>query len=377
MPRPALRYPVSVDPLADLYLLSPWSLAEMARRFGLSRSNLMGVLRGGRTVSEATLRHLLAWSGLQAVDGELRLLPGLHVWRIASSRQLEAFARLPSELQPQDDWDLLGEADRPQREWVHVLGRVGDGVRVLLSLRPDFYPLLRDQRPGLGRPQRLTRFAQGNTYDDLAAQLGGNRLYLLPEQEACLFVRASLDEGSKEMAALEDWARWLRQALRMDTSPWLLARTEDRGAESSGDAVDPQACRRAWAALSHRLDLGDAHPEVCEVPVFPLGPLRHYPLGMVRLDRHFLGDTLLAYGKAQRLRLYKDADTRTLWLVLLERETTCGLPDAVPAGRTDQLALLQEGARLVVGPVASPAQKLLGRVLSRLQPVGGCWNRRS
>ena len=274
MPRPALSYPVDLEPLSDFYLLSPWSLSEMARRFGLGRSNLMGLLRGDRTISNAKLLELLRWSGLEVVDRKLRLAPALHVWRVASANHLEAFARLHVDLRPEDAWDLVTEADHPRRDWIHVLSHPRDGRQVLLSVRPDYYPLLRDQWPGLGRHRRLLRFADGKKYDDIAGQLGGEQLYIPLAQGSRLFTEATAKDGGVA-SEMEEWARWLRQSLHLDTSPWLLPElaageeTQGEGSTPSATSVHPDACRHAWTALSHRLDMGGAHADVCDVPVFP------------------------------------------------------------------------------------------------------------
>ncbi|WP_291510966.1 hypothetical protein [Acidithiobacillus sp.] len=374
MPRPALSYPVRLEPLSDFYLLSPWSLSEMARRFGLGRSNLMGLLRGERTISNAKLLELLRWSGLEVVEGDLRLAPGVHVWRVASAKHREALLRLPKDLRPEDAWDLVTESDRPRREWIHVLSHPRDARQVLLSLRPDHYPVLRDRWPGLGRHGRLLHFAEGKKYDEIAGQLGGERLYLPLAQGALLFTEAKVKEGSVA-PEIDEWARWLRQTLYLDTSPWLLPElaaeaTPGEGPSPSVTPVDPDACQRAWAALSHRLDLGGAHADTCDVPVFPLGDIRQYPVGMVRLDRSFLGDRALEYGKAQRLRFYRDEHTRVLWLILLEQPCPCGLPNPVPADGIGDLVLMRQGTSLQVGRASVPGQPILGRVLSRMENGG-------
>ncbi len=73
----------------------------MARRFGLSRSNLMGLLSGLSTVGPDKVDQLLAWSGLERrSDAGLSLLPGLHLWQISSAREMEALFELPSTLLP-------------------------------------------------------------------------------------------------------------------------------------------------------------------------------------------------------------------------------------------------------------------------------------
>lgn len=370
MPRPALFYSVSLYPLSDFYTLSPWSLAEMARRFGLGRSNLMGLLRGERTISNDKLMALLRWSGLEVVDGKLRLAPGLHVWRVASVKHLEAFARLPAGLQPEDAWDLVTEADRPRREWIHILSQPRDARQVLLSVRPDFYPLMRDRWPGLGRHCRLRHFVEGRKYDEIAGRLGGEHLYLPSAEGTRLFT----DPEAANMGRapeINEWARWLRQSFHLDTSPWLLpelAAEETQGGRSTPPAtsVHPEACQHAWTALTHRLDTGGTHADICDVPVFSLGDIHQYPVGMVRLDRSFLGEKAMEYGKAQRLRLYKDETAGVMWLVVMYSESPCGLPDAFFSDRFGDFALVLQGESLLVARIAAPGQNILGRVLSRM-----------
>ncbi|MGC8592582.1 hypothetical protein, partial [Acidithiobacillus sp.] len=277
MPRPALSYPVTIEPLSDFYALSPWSLVVMARRFGLGRSNLMGLLRGDRTISNAKLLELLRWSGLEVVDRKLRLAPALHVWRVASANHLEAFARLPVDLRPENAWDLVTEADHPRRDWIHVLSHPRDGRQVLLSVRPDYYPLLRDRWPGLGRHHRLLRFADGKKYDEIAGRLGGEQLYIPSAEGTRLFTDTEAQNMGMD-PEINEWARWLRQSLHVDTSLWLLPELAAEGAQGGGftaspTSVHPEACQHAWMNLSHRLDLGGSQADICDVPVFPLGDI--------------------------------------------------------------------------------------------------------
>jgi len=374
MPRPALTYPVSLEPLSDFYALSPWSLAEMARRFGLGRSNLMGLLRGDRTISNARLEELLRWSGLEVVDGTLRLAPGLHVWRIASDHHLEAFARLPEKLRPEDAWELVTEADHPRREWIHVRSRSRDARQVLLSVRPDYYPLLRDRWPALGRHERLYRFADGKTYDGIANNLGGKQLYIPAAESAQLFMNTDAKK-IKSDPEIDAWARWLRQSLHIDTESWLLPELaaeepQGEGSGTSAASVHPEACQRAWAVLSHRLDLGDAHSDLCDVPVFSLGEVHQYPKGMVRLDRSFLDEKAMEYAKAQRLRFYMDENTVVMWLVVMNGQSPCGLPDTSSSDRIGDFALMLDGESLRVDRINPPGQNILGWVLSRMEGVG-------
>ena len=370
MPRPALFYSVSLYSLSDFYTLSPWSLAEMSRRFGLGRSNLMGLLRGERTISNDKLMALLRWSGLEVVDGKLRLAPGLHVWRVASVKHLEAFARLPAGLLQEDAWDLVTEADRPRREWIHLLSQSRDARQVLLSVRPDFYPLLRDRWPGLGRHDRLRHFAEGRKYDEIAGRLGGEHLYIPPAEGIRLFTDTEAPNMGRA-PEINEWARWLRQSLHVDTSPWLLPElaaeeTQGGGLTPSATSVHPEACQHAWTALTHRLDTGGIHADICDVPVFSLGDIHPYPVGMVRLDRSFLGEKAMEYGKAQRLRLYKDENTGVMWLIVMNSESPCGLPDAFFSDRIGDFALVLQGESLLVGRISAPGQNILGRVLSRM-----------
>ena len=370
MPRPALSYPVNLEPLSDFYMLSPWSLAEVSRRFGLGRSNLMGVLRGERTISNAKLLELLHWSGLEVVDRSLRLAPALHIWRVASVKHLEAFLRLPAALRPVDAWDLVTEADHPGREWIHVLSQPNDARQVLLSIRPDFYPLLRDRWSGLGRHHRLRHFAEGKKYDAIAFSLGGEHLYISPAEGTRLFTDTEAQKMGRA-PEINAWARWLRQSLHVDTSPWLLPvlaaeETQGGGSTPPATSVHPEACQHAWTALTHRLDTGGMHADICDVPVFSLGDIHQYPVGMVRLDRSFLGEKAMECGKAQRLRLYKDDSTGVIWLVVMNGQSLCGLPDAFFSDRLGDFALMRQGESLLVGRISAPGQNILGRVLSRM-----------
>ncbi len=374
MPRPALSYPVPLEPLSDFYALSPWSLAEMSRRFGLGRSNLMGLLRGERTISNDKLMSLLRWSGLEVVDGTLRLAPGLHVWRVASVKHLEAFARLPAGLQPEDAWDLVTEADRPRREWIHILSQSRDARQVLLSVRPDFYPLLRDRWPGLGRHDRLRHFAEGRKYDEIAGRLGGEHLYIPSAEGTRLFTDTEAPNMGRA-PEINEWARWLRQSLHVDTSPWLLPELAAKETQSGRStppttSVHPEACQHAWTALTHRLDTGGTHADICDVPVFSLGDIHQYPAGMVRLDRSFLGERAMEYGKARRLRFYKDENNKSLWLVLMNGQSQCGLPGPMPLDQMGDFVLTLREETLVVGPVLSSGKSMLGRVLSRMEGIG-------
>ncbi|MBN6742862.1 hypothetical protein JKG47_20665 [Acidithiobacillus sp. MC6.1] len=74
----------------------------------------------------------------------------------------------------------------------------------------------------------------------------------------------------------------------------------------------------------------------------------------------------MEYGKAQRLRLYKDENTGVMWLVVMNSESPCGLRDAFFSDRIGDIALLLQGESLLVGRISAPGQNILGRVLSRM-----------
>jgi hypothetical protein len=143
--------------------------------------------------------------------------------------------------------------------------------------------------------------------------------------------------------------------------------TQGGGSTPPATSVHPEACQHAWTALSHRLDLGGAHTDICDVPVFSLGGIHQYPTGMVRLDRSFLAEKAMEYAKAQRLRFYKDENTGVMWLVVVNGQPPCGLPDISSSGRIGDFALMLQGESLLVGRISAPGQNILGRVLSRME----------
>lgn len=96
-----LTYNLSTEELREFLMLSHLSLSEISRRFGLSRSNLMGLLRGLRTVGDEKLAALLVWAGLEVdAAASLHLGPGVHLWQITSIRQMEALDHLPESVLP-------------------------------------------------------------------------------------------------------------------------------------------------------------------------------------------------------------------------------------------------------------------------------------
>ncbi|MDX5936321.1 hypothetical protein [Acidithiobacillus thiooxidans] len=380
MPRPTLVYPVNLDPLPSFYALSPWSLAEIARRFGLGRSNLMGLLRGEHTVSHDKLMALLSWSGLEVKDRQLRLAPVLQVWRIASIKHLEALQALPDGLQPGTDWVLVSEADVPRREWIHVWsvekGKDGENkAQVLLSVRPDFYPLLCQHWPHLGGPSALRYFAPGKSYADLASTLGKTHLYLTAEASTSLWVTPQEPQPG-DRADFQAWAQWLRQSLHMDTSPWLLGEAQENSSTEDETAAlnwqtpaHHKTCELVQTALTHRLDVGSTHAAICDVPVFSLTDKRQYPSGMVRLDQSFLGDQGLQWGKAQKLRWYIDPATGDKWLVKMKSHPHCGLPEAFTADTAGQWVLMLREELLQIGRTETKGEEILGEVLASVRSV--------
>jgi len=71
-------------------------------------------------------------------------------------------------------------------------------------------------------------------------------------------------------------------------------------------------------------------------------------------------------GKTQRLRLYQDENTGMMWLVVMNSEVPCGLPDAFFSDRIGDFARVRQGESLLVGRISAPSQNILGRVLSRM-----------
>ncbi len=324
MPRPSEEYPVDPELLSGFLALSPWSQAEMAKRFGVGRANWVGLLHGRRTIGKARFMDLLQWVGLQITNDKPSRLPGLLVWRIASEQHVEAFRNLPAALQPEDSWDLVVSSPLPGREWIHALA-LGDGnFPVLLSVRPQWYPFLRTFRPGLFRHHKLWLFGKGISIEKIHASLGEDQPPVLLETKSKWFVSS----GTEGLLApdLEEWARWMRQTLHVDTSSWFLTGIQ----EENGEAVpgedasgNPDVCRKVWAYLSHRLDLGDTHVSVCGIPVFLLEQPQDYPMGMVRLDVSFLDRETVQAGREQRLAFYRDESSGVLWLLQLRDPVGC------------------------------------------------------
>lgn len=71
--------PIPMDDFRNVLTLSPLSPVEIARRFGISRSNLMGLLRGNRTLSDDRLLQLVKWVRLVGAN-TLHLDSGIHFW---------------------------------------------------------------------------------------------------------------------------------------------------------------------------------------------------------------------------------------------------------------------------------------------------------
>ncbi len=370
MPRPALKYPVDPGLLSGFLALSPWSQTEMAKRFGVGRANWVGLLHGRRTIGEPRFRDLLRWVGLQVQDGELCRLPGLVVWRIASAQHVEAFRNLPATLQPKDTWDLVVSSPVPDRDWVHLLVQKAEKFPLLLSVRPQWYPFLQTFQPGLLRHHRLWCFDQAVGIEKIHAVLGENQPAVPLETGNRWFVARETAELREP--DLEEWARWMRQILHVDTSAWLLpglVENEGGKVQEKDASDDPQVSGKIWTYLSHRLDLGDTHASVCSIPVFSLETPGNVPLGMVRLDTAFLGEEAVETGRRHRLAFYRDDHSGVLWLIRLRDPAGCADSAQPTSGRPQSLGLLRREA--VLGILAgSPEFLALGNVVGCFKSRG-------
>ncbi|OCX73466.1 hypothetical protein A6M23_07935 [Acidithiobacillus thiooxidans] len=322
---PIRPYPIPMDDFRNVLTLSPLSLVEIARRFGISRSNLMGLLGGNRTLSDDRLLQLVKWVGLVGAD-TLHLTSGIHFWKIASETQMEAFLHLPTGILPESlRWSLVLEFPPLDRDWIHLKADIGEQCWVLLSVRPVFFALLRDRLPGVGRPVTLMYLQK--PLKQILADTRNQGLAVAWAKQPQTLTLVDAPMRDTHAADLSVWMAWARQKLAIDTSD-ISDQIYPPMTESSEDGLDPAIpCDQAWNLLAHRLDVaGAAHPDIVDIPIFPMEQFGQYPSGMVRMDRNWLGDTLLELGKKGRLRCYVRENSTESVIVALSTVTRCGLP---------------------------------------------------
>ncbi len=377
MPRPALPYPISTQELHAVFSLSHLSFSEIARRFGLSRSNLMGMFRGVRTIGDEKLYRLLEWAGFETHQhASIHLAPGLHLWQVTSTAQLDTLTHLPAHLFPEHlAFDLVVGLPQIDREWVHLFSHSPDHRHILLSCRPAFFQLLQDRRPGVGTPVHLVRWAEGQSHRHMISEMGQKTLHV-PHGDIAENLKWMSEADLHAHPPIADWARWIRQKLRIDTSAWLPtemvtiiegeALAEFQALE--GEALTQTTCQHAWKMLHHKLDVGGGyHQDVADIPIFPLDGLHQYPTGLARLDRDFLGEALLSLAKRQQLRFYMDTSQRVRWLVAVAPGARCGLPAAPGERSGTPLRLVRRGDHLRIVDVIHAADQWLGDVVGRFE----------
>lgn len=361
-------YPIPMEDFRHVLTLSHLSLVEIARRFGVSRSNLMGVLGGGRTLGDERLLQLVDWAGLDVdVAGQLHLAAGIHFWKIASETQMEAFAHLPTEIFPKKvSWSVALEFPLREQDWMHLIAEIGETCWVLLSVRPVFYALLRDRIPGVGRPQKLASLQK--TLTEIIAAPGAQGMHVAWAEPSPILGWATPELRATHAQPLADWMALARQKWALDTSE--IGEPYDLPTTAAHDAQNDQVpCQQAWAWLAHRLDVaGAAHQDVTDLPVFSLEAIHHYPISMVRMDRIWLGDTLLQLGKAGRLRCYVRADGAA-WVVLVSPTTLpCGLPQPWTTPPAAERYLIVQNQTLEIATHIGTHEHCIG-------PVVASWNR--
>jgi transcriptional regulator with XRE-family HTH domain len=319
-------YPIRIEDLRNVLTLSHLSLVEIARRFGVSRSNLMGVVGGSRTLSDDRLLQLVNWAGLVAevdTSNTLHLGSGIHLWKIASETQMEAFLHLPPGMLPEHlRWSVVLEFPPQERDWIHLMAEVGKDCWVLLSVRPVFFALLRDRVPGFGRPVELMYLQK--PLKQIITHTGDKGLPVAWAKQPQTLTSVDAPMRDAHAADLSAWMAWARQKLALDTSE-ISDQTHPPVTVPIDGQVQTVACDQAWALLAHRLDVAGA-ADVADIPVFPMGKLSDYPTGMVRMDRIWLGDNLLELGEKGRLRCYVKGDGTESVIVALFAAARCGLP---------------------------------------------------
>lgn len=399
-------YPIDPAVLRPLLDLSPLTVARIAEEFGISRVNLFGVLAGRPTLGANRYLQLLRWAGLDAPqqvidiveETYLPLLPGLHVWEVKSAKGVKALGQLQYAYAI-DRWSigLVLPPGGLSREWLRFRLELGPTV-ALLSVRSSVFPLLRERLPELKSPQILWLLTP--RYGHLVGQLGegDHGLVVAPNQLQNITEAQNIPmPGDQE--SLGDWAAWLRREMQIDTTRLPLPTISFEGEvaagglqQSKGQAGDefdaelyPEACRQAWRLHSDQLDVGQGtHPDICDVPVFELGPVHTHPRSLIRLSRFFLGDDLLALAKDRRLRLYRD-DDGSMFLVGMFRAERCAgeLPKAddetesVKISETDHGWLGRDGNTNtwhIDNSPSLPHRILEGVVLAKWQPFPSVMN---
>ncbi len=361
-------YPIPIEDLRNVLKLSHLSLVEIARRFGVSRSNLMGVVGGNRTLSDDRLLSLVNWVGLDvSATGTLSLASGIHFWKIASETQMEAFWHLPAGMLPENlRWSVALEFPPQERDWIHLVAEVGKDCWVLLTVRPVFFALLRDRVPGVGRPMGMASLQK--PLNQIIATPGAKGLYVAwTEQPQTLsWVEPEMrDTYAEDLSA---WMAWARQKWALDTSE-MSGKANPAMATQNDAQNDTVPCDQALALFAHRLDVaGAAHQDVADIPVFNMEMVHDYPVGMVRLDRTWLGDALLEIGKTGRLRCYVGADGAVVVVVVSPSAARCGLPQHWAAPPEAERYLILHGQILEISAHLGAGDHCIG-------PVVASWNR--
>ncbi|WP_232821559.1 hypothetical protein [Acidithiobacillus ferrivorans] len=394
--------PLPLDTLRAFFTLSHLSLSEMARRFGLSRSNLMGLLSGLSTVGSDKVDQLLAWSGLERRSGaELGLLPGLHLWQISSAREMEALFELPSTLLPDPstatDFDLILDLPLIDESRVHLLIHLPEDRHILLSSRPDFFRLLQDRWPVLNRPQHLQCFRPPHTLPGLVTVSGRGSPLFLPSASVPSMFSPIGPVSSSVATHVADWATRARQHLHLDLEHCLSVDDQvipsnsasctsfldmDAASEKpvsrfdAGNTPTPvdATCTQTRQLLTRRLDVGGgAHRKICDIPLFLLEGKHDYPSGMIRMDRAFLGPERLALGKAQRLRFYQQSPESTegvRWLVVMAAGSPpCGHPGSSRDGMSPRGCryLVRREGHLHITDTPDEGDSWIGMVVGRFE----------
>lgn len=353
-----------LDVLHTFLSLSPWSMGHIAQSFGVSRTNLVSFLHGRPAIGSQKALELLDWAGLYLdPSGALRLQKGVHLWKVASERELESLLRIPkSLLDPEQGVDIFFEIGVTQRDWLHLLIRSTEG-QILLSLRPQVFFLLRDQHPHWNRPHAVYRHPSGWNHQQIIAFLGGQGRIHIPESEQNQHFQKAQPDYLQKLADWNAWAEWASYQMGIK-----LPGSEPHSL-SGEQKTDETACRHAWRTLRHRLEVPDGvHPEIVDVPIFPLPEQRLFPEGLVRLDRLLLGAQAFQLAREGKIRLYVDSRSDKRWLIQTASALPCGRltpwGEPVPSGHP---ALYLRGDRLEIS--SAPGGTCLGLALACLQDI--------
>ncbi|MBE7566737.1 hypothetical protein HER14_07090 [Acidithiobacillus thiooxidans] len=96
--------------------------------------------------------------------------------------------------------------------------------------------------------------------------------------------------------------------------------------------------------------------------------MQHYTSGMVRMDRNWLGDTLLELGKKGRLRCYVRENGVESVIVALSATTRCGLPPAWVSSPSSDRYLIWRDQHLEIAVQLESNGHCIG-------PVVAAWHR--